>query len=163
MPTPTAKPDAPARLTPANPSMEWFQKQGSTTHFDVIDAHGNALVTSFSAHPHSPRPVLSEESSLNAHLILSSTSTHPRNPQLTLIKSLSVTLQGCTHSLGSGFGSGMMVPGTGVSLNNFMKVSGRHSLPGPPCTHIPPAAQSYPPTPPNTHSTVACDVCGLCF
>merc|ERR1711939_161833 len=44
--------------------------QGSTTHFDVVDASGNAL--------------------------------------------------SCTHSLGAGFGSGMTVRGTGITLNNFM-------------------------------------------
>eukprot|EP01051_Picozoa_sp_SAG22_P002189 SAG22_NODE_96_length_20771_cov_33.186018_13_plen_91_part_00 len=27
---------------------------------------------------------------------------------------------GCTHSLGGGFGSGVVVPGTGVALNNFL-------------------------------------------
>ena len=27
---------------------------------------------------------------------------------------------GCTHSLGNGFGSGIVVPGTGIALNNFM-------------------------------------------
>ena len=52
-------------------ALRWFRQQGSTTHFDVIDAQGNAL--------------------------------------------------GCTHSLGSGFGSGVTVPGTGVTLNNFMR------------------------------------------
>ena len=52
-------------------ALQWFRQQGSTTHFDVIDRHGNAL--------------------------------------------------GCTHSLGSGFGSGMTVPGLGVTLNNFMR------------------------------------------
>ena len=54
----------------AGDPMGWFKKQGSTTHFDVVDMDGNAL--------------------------------------------------GCTHSLGSGFGSGITVPGTGVSLNNFI-------------------------------------------
>ena len=58
-------------MEPANP-MAWFEKQGSTTHFDVVDAYGNAL--------------------------------------------------GCTHSLGSGFGSGVTVPGTGAHT-----CSGLHS------------------------------------
>ena len=59
--------DTPAE---AGDPMGWFKKQGSTTHFDVVDADGNAF--------------------------------------------------GCTHSLGGGFGSGITVPGTGVSLNNFL-------------------------------------------
>jgi gamma-glutamyltranspeptidase/glutathione hydrolase len=53
--------------------MAWFKRQGSTTHFDVVDGKGNAV--------------------------------------------------GCTHSLGSGFGGGITVPGTGITLNNFMRWS----------------------------------------
>ncbi|MFP6645459.1 MAG: gamma-glutamyltransferase family protein [Candidatus Latescibacterota bacterium] len=48
-----------------------WMKNECTTHFDTIDAEGNAVA--------------------------------------------------CTQSLGSGFGSAMVVPGTGITLNNFMR------------------------------------------
>ncbi len=48
-----------------------WMKDECTTHFDAIDAEGNAVA--------------------------------------------------CTQSLGSGFGSAMVVPGTGIALNNFMR------------------------------------------
>jgi len=55
-------------VTPGDP--HGFMKTECTTHFDVIDADGNAVAV--------------------------------------------------TQSLGSGFGSAMVVPGTGIALNNFM-------------------------------------------
>jgi gamma-glutamyltranspeptidase/glutathione hydrolase len=62
-------PDGPAdAVTPGDPG-QWMHE--STTHFDAIDADGNAVA--------------------------------------------------CTQSLGSGFGSKMVVPGTGIALNNFMR------------------------------------------
>jgi gamma-glutamyltranspeptidase/glutathione hydrolase len=56
-------------LQPGDP-LPWMKNE-CTTHFDTIDADGNAVA--------------------------------------------------CTQSLGSGFGSAMVVPGTGVALNNFMR------------------------------------------
>ena len=62
-------PDGPAgEVAPGDPG-QWLNE--CTTHFDAIDADGNAV--------------------------------------------------SCTQSLGSGFGSKMVVPGTGVALNNFMR------------------------------------------
>jgi gamma-glutamyltranspeptidase/glutathione hydrolase len=58
-----------AEVGPGDP--EPWMKDECTTHFDAIDADGNAVA--------------------------------------------------CTQSLGSGFGSAMVVPGTGVALNNFMR------------------------------------------
>jgi gamma-glutamyltranspeptidase/glutathione hydrolase len=54
---------------PGDPQ-QWMKTE-CTTHFDTIDAEGNAVA--------------------------------------------------CTQSLGSGFGSAMVVPGTGIALNNFMR------------------------------------------
>ncbi|MBT6144137.1 MAG: gamma-glutamyltransferase [Gemmatimonadetes bacterium] len=56
-------------VAPGDP--EPWMKNECTTHFDAIDAEGNAVA--------------------------------------------------CTQSLGSGFGSAMVVPGTGIALNNFMR------------------------------------------
>ena len=62
-------PDGPAgEVAPGDPG-QWLNE--CTTHFDAVDADGNAV--------------------------------------------------SCTQSLGSGFGSKMVVPGTGVALNNFMR------------------------------------------
>jgi gamma-glutamyltranspeptidase/glutathione hydrolase len=62
-------PGAPAGEIPPGDPREWMHE--CTTHFDAIDADGNAVA--------------------------------------------------CTQSLGSGFGSAMVVPGIGVALNNFMR------------------------------------------
>ncbi|MEE3259830.1 MAG: gamma-glutamyltransferase family protein [Candidatus Latescibacterota bacterium] len=62
-------PGSPAGEVPAGDPGQWMQE--CTTHFDAIDADGNAV--------------------------------------------------SCTQSLGSGFGSAMVVPGTGITLNNFMR------------------------------------------
>ena len=62
-------PGAPTGEVPPGDPRQWMHE--CTTHFDAIDAEGNAVA--------------------------------------------------CTQSLGSGFGSAMVVPGTGVALNNFMR------------------------------------------
>ena len=61
--------EPPGEVAPGDP--EPWMKDECTTHFDTIDADGNAVA--------------------------------------------------CTQSLGSGFGSAMVVPGTGIAMNNFMR------------------------------------------
>ena len=63
-------PDGPAGEVAAGDPNQWMKTE-CTTHFDTIDADGNAVA--------------------------------------------------CTQSLGSGFGSAMVVPETGIALNNFMR------------------------------------------